>query len=138
MVCSYSSAVDLTSDELSIDKRIDPATNNSLAAALLQQDYDYAVDEVLEARDEGAQIALVSAHYPGIDETQVLPALVEEIQTMVNLPLALSTSNLVALERALRIYNGCALVDLSSLVPEQREEASALASRYGAIARDAL
>ncbi|MCL2530473.1 MAG: hypothetical protein FWE41_09175, partial [Coriobacteriia bacterium] len=77
----------------------------------------------------------VSAQQPGINEDEALPAMVKEIQSMVNVPLLIRAASLPALKATLRIYNGCALVDLSSLPQNQREEATALAARYGAVVK---
>jgi len=138
LVSSYSQTVDLEGAELNIDRRLGPVINSSFAAALQDEDYSFAVDEALEARDDEAQIIALTAACPDIDEAEVLSLLIEEIQTRVRLPLALITGNLVALERALRAYNGCPLVSLELLDPAQRQEAETLATRYGAIILDKL
>ncbi|MCL2530363.1 MAG: homocysteine S-methyltransferase family protein, partial [Coriobacteriia bacterium] len=126
MVSSFAKAVDLVAGEVQIDYRIDPVNNPKLGAALSKGEFDFALDEALEARDDEAQIISVSAQQPGINEEEALPAMVKEIQSMVNVPLLINTASLPALARVLRIYNGCALVSLASLPPNQREEARAL------------
>jgi len=136
IVSSFAKAVDLAAGEVQIDYRIDPANNPELSAALSKGEFDFALDEALEARDDEAQIISVSAQQPGINEEEALPAMVKEIQSMVNVPLLINTASLPALARVLRIYNGCALVSLASLPPNQREEARALARRYGAIVQE--
>jgi 5-methyltetrahydrofolate--homocysteine methyltransferase len=137
VISSYATALDLDnspeSTQLRIDKRVDPACDSTLATTLAQGSYDYAVDLILDALDADAQIIGICAHQAGIDERIALPALIEAAQSMVKVPFLIISASLEALERALRVYNGCALVDLSRFAPDQRETATALAARYGAV-----
>ena len=134
VVNSYAAAIDLEAvGELRIDRRIDPATDNLLAASLAAGDPAHALDAVFDALDDGAQIIGICAHNPGIDEARMLPALVEAVQGVVRVPLLFISADLSALERALRIYNGCALVNLSRFASDQLEAAKALSARYGAV-----
>ena len=66
---------------------------------------DYLCREALAQADAGAQI-LISMGLPEIDEPDMLCRAVQAVQAVCDLPLQLDTSDPVALERALRIYNG--------------------------------
>jgi 5-methyltetrahydrofolate--homocysteine methyltransferase len=48
---------------------------------------------------------------PGIDEAKVLTQAVESLQSVTDLPLQIDTADTAALEQALRVYNGKALVN---------------------------
>ena len=133
VVSSYASSLDMNNPVLSIDTRIDPANNSSLASALLKGDFGFALSEARAARGDGAQVIGVQARYPGIDEEVALPAMVQKIQSVINVPLLLTCSSLASLESALRIYNGCALVDLSYLSPKQKQDSAELINKYGAV-----
>lgn len=135
-VTSYASSLALDEGEPRIDARIDPVINEALAEALLRGDYEHCIDDALDAQDDDADIIGICAVYPGIDEGQALPAMVEAVQAMINIPLMITGAMLDAFERALRIYNGCALADTSRVAPEEADAARALASRYGAVIRE--
>jgi 5-methyltetrahydrofolate--homocysteine methyltransferase len=147
-------------EALIVDTRIDAATNAELAEALALGDYEYAADEALDAQGEGARIIGVSATLSGadevsrralhasaddaqapalpvIDEAQALPAMIEAIQALVNVPLFITATGPTAFERALRVYNGCALIALDRCAAEDRDTVRALAARYGAVIREA-
>jgi 5-methyltetrahydrofolate--homocysteine methyltransferase len=150
---------------LIVDTRIDAATNAELAEALACGDYEYAADEALDAQGEGARIIGVCAARAGAEEpperadstpaddelperadsavqtsyeeAQALPAMIEAIQALVNVPLLITATTPAAFERALRVYNGCPLVDLSRCAPEDRDAARTLVARYGAAIKEA-
>lgn len=62
-------------------------------------------------QDNGADILDVNVGLPEIDEPSMMEAVVKELQAVIDLPLQIDTSNPQAMERALRIYNGKALIN---------------------------
>jgi 5-methyltetrahydrofolate--homocysteine methyltransferase len=70
---------------------------------------------------------------PGIDEKEVLPRAVRQLSLSTDAPLCIDTSRLDALEAALRIYPGRALINSISGEEHVLEERLSLASRYGAM-----
>ena len=106
VVSSYNHALDITKDTVTgVIKELDDATGDAL-----------------DMQDDGVEIITLS-----IDDEKLLCDTIREIQTVCSLPLAIETENLSALEAALRIYNGKALIKCSS------EGAAALAEKYGAV-----
>ena len=132
-VSSYASSLDLDPKETRIDRCIDTRTNEALAKSLAQGMFEHAIQEAFVAQDEGAEVVGVCVQSSEIDEYVTLPALIEHMQTIIRLPLLVITADLGALERSLKVYNGCALVDLSSFTSAQKEAAIAVAARYGAV-----
>lgn len=108
------------------------ACDSALAEAAAEADYEAFGDAAMDADDEGADILLLSAAAPGVDEVQTLPAAVEAVQSVCPLPLILQSDNPAALEAALRTFGGRA--GIRSDAPE----AAALAARYGAVLFDTV
>ena len=115
-----------------IGERINPTGKKRLQQALLENDLDYIVDVAVAEMDAGADILDVNVGYPGVDETVMLPAVVKAIQAAVDLPLQLDTTNLRALEAALRVYNGKAAVNSVNGKEESLQSVLPLVKKYGA------
>ena len=115
-----------------IGERINPTGKKKLQQALLDGDMDYILELAVSQTGAGADTLDVNVGYPGVDEVKMLPAVVRKIQSVINTPLQLDSSNPQALEAALRIYNGKPAVNsvngddgvLDSILP--------LVKKYGA------
>lgn len=141
VISSYATSIELGAEsaeseeegELRIDTSINTLTNEILAQELAHGNYEGVLDYAFDAVDDNAQIIGVCAISSSLDEAQMLPVLVEIVQSGVKLPLLITSASLAALDKALRIYNGCALVDLSQFEADQVNAAIALSSTYGAV-----
>lgn len=114
-----------------IGDRINAAEDTELQEELKNGSLELATQYAMEQIDEGAQILEVNADMPGIDEAGVLAEIVSALITTVHVPLCFSTSSPVALESALRIYPGRALIKASpeGILPE---DILKVAEKYGA------
>ncbi|MBQ7924348.1 MAG: homocysteine S-methyltransferase family protein [Clostridia bacterium] len=129
-VSSYTHAV--TFDiPLIIGERINPTGKKRFKQALLDGDKDYALNEAITQKENGAHVLDVNVGLPGIDEAATLQSYVESIQAVVDLPLQIDTSSLAALERALRVYNGKPLVNSVNGKKESMESVFPLVKKYG-------
>ncbi|MBE5769506.1 MAG: homocysteine methyltransferase [Clostridiales bacterium] len=115
-----------------IGERINPTGKKRFQQALLEKDLDYIVALAVEQSDAGAQVLDVNVGYPGVDETEMLPLVVQKIQEAVDTPLMLDSSNPVALEKALRLYNGKAVVNSVSGEEDKCRAILPLTKKYGA------
>ncbi|MCD7907413.1 MAG: dihydropteroate synthase, partial [Clostridium sp.] len=82
-------------------------------------------------QDNGAQVLDVNVGLPEIDEPAMMEAVVKELQAIIDLPLQIDTSNPKAMERALRIYNGKALINSVNGKQEVMDEIFPLVAKYG-------
>lgn len=105
-VSSYTHAVDFGEDPVLIGERINPTGKKRFKEALRQGDMDYILNEGIRQQDKGVQVLDVNVGLPEIDEPAVLERTVCRLQEVVDLPLQIDTSDPVAMERALRRYNG--------------------------------
>ena len=110
-VSSYTHAVVFDDDPILIGERINPTGKKRFKQALIERDIDYILQEGIRQQSCGVHILDVNVGLPDIDENTILTEAVEELQAVLDLPLQIDTSDPVAMEAALRRYNGKALVN---------------------------
>ena len=109
-ICSGSTVV--TVDHVTvIGERINPTGKKRLKQALLDEDFDYILSQAIEQIDAGAEILDVNVGVPSLDDVNMLPRVVKQLQSITGLPLQIDSSNPEAIEAALRVYNGKAIVN---------------------------
>ncbi|MBQ9932302.1 MAG: homocysteine S-methyltransferase family protein [Ruminiclostridium sp.] len=132
IISSYCQAVVMDGkDPVIIGERINPTGKKKLQAALREGDTDYVLNEAFRQEDAGAHILDVNVGLPGIDEPAVLTRTMEAIQEVTGLPLQLDTANPEAMERALRRYNGKALINSVNGKEESLNAILPLVKKYG-------
>jgi len=134
VVTSGSRAVEITlGDTVMIGERINPTGKKKLKAALSEGDTAYVLREAVAQTEAGAHILDVNVGVPGLDEPAVLDEIVQAVQSVTDLPLQIDTSDPVALERALRHYNGRPLVNSVNGKEESMSTVLPLAAKYGGV-----
>ena len=111
VVSSYGQSVFLGSGSRIIGERINPTGKKRFKQALKEHDLDYILREGITQQDNGAHILDVNVGLPDIDEPALMKEVVQELQSVTNLPLQIDTVDGEAMEAALRIYNGKAMVN---------------------------
>ena len=120
-------------DTIVIGERINPTGKKRLKAALAEGDTAYVLREAVAQVEAGAAVLDVNTGVPGLDEASVLNRTVQAVQGVVDLPLQIDTSDPVALERALRHYNGKALVNSVNGKEESLSAVLPLVAKYGGV-----
>lgn len=115
-----------------IGERINPTGKKRFQQALLENDMDFIVQMGVQQVDAGADILDVNVGYPGVDEITMLPAVVKKLQSVVNVPLQLDSTNPEALEAGLRVYNGKPAVNSVNGEEEIMDKILPLVKKYGA------
>ena len=132
VVTSGSRAVEISlSDTIIIGERINPTGKKKLKAALTEGNVAYVLREAVSQAEAGAHILDVNVGVPGIDEPSVLDETIQAVQSVTDLPLQIDTSDPCALERALRHYNGKALVNSVNGKKESMDTVLPLVAKYG-------
>lgn len=134
VISSYTDAVVFGDDPVLIGERINPTGKPRLKEALRQHELDYILNEGLRQQKAGVHVLDVNVGLPEIDEPAMLTETVRELQAIIDLPLQLDTSDPVAMERALRIYNGKALINSVNGKKESMEAIFPLMKKYGGVA----
>lgn len=133
VVSSYTHAVVIDQDPVIIGERINPTGKSKFKQALKDHNLEYILQEGVVQQDHGAHILDVNVGLPGIDEPQMMEDVVRELQSVIDLPLQIDTSDLKAMERAMRIYNGKPLINSVNGKKESMEAVFPLVKRYGGV-----
>lgn len=134
LITSGSRAVKIPFDDtVIIGERINPTGKKKLKAALSEGDTAYILREAVAQAEAGAHILDVNVGVPGLDEPAVLDSTVQAVQSVCDLPLQIDTSDSKALERALRHYNGVALVNSVNGKEESLDAVLPLVAKYGGV-----
>ena len=131
VVSSYSRACVFSDKCVLIGERINPTGKSKFKAALRENNMDYIISEAVGQEESGAVMLDVNVGLPEIDEIDFLTRAVKEIQSVSSLPLQIDTSNPLALESAMRIYNGKPLVNSVSGKEESIKAVFPLVKKYG-------
>lgn len=131
-VTSSSKTVFFGEKPVIIGERINPTGKKLLKEALRNNDIDYILREAVAQTEKGADILDVNVGLPEIDEPQMMKSAIVAIQGISNLPLQIDTSNTDAMEKALRYYNGKALVNSVNGKEESLSAVLPLVKKYGA------
>lgn len=133
LVSSYSETVDLGEKPKIIGERINPTGKKLFKEALRRNDIDYIIKEGIAQRDAGAHILDVNVGLPEIDECKMMEDAVYNLQAVLPTPLQIDTTNIAALERALRVYNGKPMLNSVNGKQKNMEEVFPLAKKYGSV-----
>ena len=107
-----------------IGERINPTGKKKLTAALQTGDMEPVKREALEQALAGADVLDVNVGAIGIDQIAMLPQAIQHVMKTVDIPLCIDTDNIKALEAALKVYKGKALVN--SVTGEEKSLANVL------------
>ena len=89
-----------------VGERINPTGKKDLQASLREKNMDLIITMAEEQEEFGADVLDVNVGMNGIDEVEILFQAVTELSQAMNLPLSIDTSNVEAMEKALRNYPG--------------------------------
>ena len=133
VVSSYSKSAILGNKPLLIGERINPTGKKRFKEALKENDINYILNEGLSQEEKGVHILDVNVGLPDINEEEMLVSAVKELQAVTALPLQIDTSDPVAMEKALRIYNGKAMINSVNGKAESMEAVFPLQKKYGGV-----
>ncbi len=131
MVSSYTHSVEIGKEPLIVGERINPTGKKRFKEALRNGEISYILGEGISQQDAGAQILDVNVGLPEIDESTMLESTVKKLQAIIDLPLQIDTSNMQAMERAMRCYNGKPLINSVSGKAESMRAVFPLVQKYG-------
>ncbi len=133
VISSYSKTVTFGNEPILIGERINPTGKKRFKQALVENDIDYILKEGISQQEKGVQVLDVNVGIPDINEAEVLKNVVCELQNVTNLPLQIDTSNITAMENALRRYNGKALINSVNGKEESMKAVFPLVKKYGGV-----
>ncbi len=131
IITSYAMAVEFGSDPVIIGERINPTGKSKFKQALRDHNLEYILREGMTQQENGAAVLDVNVGLPEIDEPSMMQEVVQELQAVTELPLQIDTSDAAAMEQALRIYNGKALINSVNGKQEVMDAVFPLVKKYG-------
>jgi len=115
-----------------IGERINPTRRKKLAESMAQGDFSVALEDARKQLEAGAHVLDVNAGIPGADEPALLRGAVQALLEFAQVPLCIDTANPEALQAALEVYPGKALINSTTAEESMMERVFPLASRFGA------
>ena len=115
-----------------IGERINPTGRKLLAAEMAADDYSRVLSDALAQVEAGATMLDVNAGIPMADEPAILAKAIQLVQEVVDVPLAIDSSIVDALETGLSVYKGKPLVNSVTGEEERLEVVLPLVKKYGA------
>jgi 5-methyltetrahydrofolate--homocysteine methyltransferase len=115
-----------------IGERINPTGKKRMSEALKAGDLEIVREEALAQVAAGADIIDVNVAAAGVDEVSLLPQAVQVVMDATNAPLCLDSPKPEALEAALKVYQGKALVNSVTGEEHSLKKVLPLIKEYGA------
>ncbi len=130
-VCSAGHMTELSGVRV-IGERINPTGKKRFQQALRERDFNYIMERAIEQAEAGADILDINVGLPGIDEPEMMTQVVRAVQSVVDLPLQIDSSDPAAIEAGLRACTGRAIVNSVNAEPENLRRILPLVRKYGA------
>ncbi|EKO1911577.1 homocysteine S-methyltransferase family protein [Clostridium botulinum] len=130
-VCSSTKAVLINGVKI-IGERINPTGKKLFKEALRNNDIDYILKEAISQVESGADILDVNVGLPEINEEETMKKVIKEIQSIIDTPLQIDSNNPKVIEKALRMYNGKAIVNSVNGEDKVLDNLLPLIKKYGA------
>ncbi len=116
-----------------IGERINPTGKKNLRDELLKPIFKELRKLAVQQEMKGADLLDINVGAPGCDEKTVLPTAVTEATCVSGLPLCIDSSDPEAIEKALRVYPGRALINSISFEKAKIARLLPAAAKYGAM-----
>jgi 5-methyltetrahydrofolate--homocysteine methyltransferase len=115
-----------------IGERINPTGRKILAAEMKEGRMDRVRADAIAQAAAGAHMLDVNAGIPAIDEPALLVATIKAVSEVSDLPICIDSSVMEALEAALAVYEGKALVNSVTAEDERMDRILPLVKKHGA------
>jgi len=115
-----------------IGERINPTNRKKLAEELRRFDFTRVRSDAVAQVEAGAQMLDVNTGIPGADEPGMLAGAIQAVMEVTDAPISIDSSTPEALEAALPVYKGKALVNSVTGEDEMLERLLPLVKKHGA------
>lgn len=115
-----------------VGERINPTGKKLFKEALIKGDIDYILKQAITQIDAGAEILDVNVGIPQINEEKVMVRVIKEIQSVIDNPLQIDSTNKEVIEKALRYYNGKPIINSVNGEDKVLDDILPIVKKYGA------
>ncbi len=133
VISSYTHVVEFGKSPVLIGECINPTGKKKFKEALREHDIEHILSVGLTQQERGAHVLDVNVGIPEIDEPALLTEVTYELQAIIDLPLQIDTTDVVAMERALRCYNGKPMINSVNGKEEVMDAIFPLVKKYGGL-----
>ena len=119
---------------LSIGEKINPSASKKLRLEIQSGSLSYVKELAKKQQDCGAGALDVNMGTSGIDEKEMIVRAVKELTALVNTPLCVDSTRSDAVEEAVKVYPGRALINSITGEKEKIDSILPIMKRYGAYA----
>ena len=133
VISSGSQVVEIGPKPVIIGERINPTGKKRFKQALRDHDINYILGVGLKQEEDGAMVLDVNVGLPDIDEPSMMCEVLTNLQSITSLPLQIDTSDPIALEKALRLYNGKPMINSVNGKQENMDVIFPLVKKYGGV-----
>ncbi|MDW7667437.1 MAG: homocysteine S-methyltransferase family protein [Bacillota bacterium] len=116
-----------------IGERINPTGKKRLKEALRNGEIDYIIREAINQLETGSDILDVNVGLPDIDEKKMMKEVVEDLQSLISLPLQIDSANEEVIEEAVRIYNGKPIINSVNGKKSSMDKIFPIVKKYGTL-----
>jgi 5-methyltetrahydrofolate--homocysteine methyltransferase len=116
-----------------IGERINPSGRKKMQEALMAGDLGIVRDEAIAQTQAGADILDVNTAVFGTDEAALLSSAVQAVMEVTDLPLCIDSPTPEALEAALKVYKGKALINSTTAEEQSLSKVLPLVKEYDAV-----
>ena len=131
VVCTPTKAV-LIDGVRVIGERINPTGKKLFKKALIRGDIEYIIKEAIAQVEAGAEILDINVGLPEIDEVKTMVRAIKEIQSILDVPLQIDSTDPQVIEAGLRVYNGKAIVNSVNGEDRILDSILPIVKKYGA------
>lgn len=134
VLSSKTQTVEISRDKptVIIGERINPTGRKKVLAALQEGNFDIVRQDATSQVEAGAKVLDVNAGVPGADEPVLLQQVLRTVLEVADVPLCIDTADPEALDAALKLYEGKALVNSVNGEERSLEQVLPIVKEYGA------
>src|SRR5699024_7919127 len=115
-----------------IGERINPTGKKAFKEAIRNNEMDFILKEAIDQVEAGAEILDINVGLPEIDEKTVMVKVIKEIQSIMDIPLQIDSTDPIVIEAGLRAYNGKAIVNSVNGEEKTLDSILPIVKKYGA------
>ncbi len=119
---------------LKIGEKINPSASKKLRLEVKQENLSFTKELAKRQEQAGAHVIDINMGTSGIDETDMILKAVKSIQGIVNIPVCIDSTKNEAIEQAIKIYPGRALINSISGEKEKMNAILPVMKKYGSYA----
>jgi 5-methyltetrahydrofolate--homocysteine methyltransferase len=117
---------------LVVGERINPTNRKGFIGEIKEGRMDFIRNQALQQAQEGASLLDINVGVAGVEEMRILPKAIETVQNVVDVPIVIDTSDIKALEEALKVCDGKPLINSVNGSRQSMGRVLPLAKKYGA------